>query len=99
MSGYQAQVDALRKAAATARAVSEQASEAKLAAAIDGSAEAMPGSRSATLLHHAGSALGTGLAGWSTRATAYAGNLSAAADKYSANEHAAADDFRTHELD
>ncbi|MPY85965.1 MAG: hypothetical protein GEV00_22515 [Actinophytocola sp.] len=96
MSGYHAQVDALRESAAAARTACEQASEARLAEAFDGSGEAMPGSRSASLLYQAGIALGNDLSGWLTRATDYAGDLSAAADRYSVNEDTAASGCSAH---
>ena len=96
MSGYQARVDALRESAAAARTACEQASAARLVEAFDGLGAAMPGSRSASLLRQVDNALDNDLSGWSRRATDYAGDLSAAADRYSANEHVAASDFSTH---
>lgn len=93
MNGYRAQIDALRDAAAAARSASEQASEVRIAVAFEGAGESMPGSRSASLLYRAGNALGNDVAGWVTRADAYAEDLDGAAERYSANEDAAATDF------
>lgn len=96
MSGYRAQIEALRAAADAARSASEQVTDVRLANAVDGAGDAMPGSRSISALGSVRRAWANDVEGWVSQAHAYAGDLDAAAERYSANEDAAADDFHAH---
>ncbi|WP_020669315.1 hypothetical protein [Amycolatopsis nigrescens] len=95
MSGYEAQIQALRTAAEAARSAGRQVSGVDLAGAITGAASAMPGSQTAKTCGTLGNSWRGDLSGWVAQADGYANDLSIAADGYAANEEAAAAAFPT----
>jgi hypothetical protein len=93
MSGFEVDVEALRKAAAAAVSAGEQAGQVKLGSAPQAVPDALPGSVSATRAEPLGRAWDERLGAWSTDVNRFGGNLSAAADRYEADDAAAERDF------
>ncbi len=93
MTGYRAEIGALRTAAAAVRKASEQVSAVDLAGAVRGAAAGMPGSRCVQSFDAVSKTWQSALTGWVKQADDYADALNSAADDYSANEDAASAAF------
>ena len=95
VSGYQAQIEALRSAAEAARSAGEQVSGVDLAGSLGQAGAGMPGARSVQSVETLGNAWNGDIESWTSQADGYAAALDAAAETYSANEDAAERDFGT----
>ncbi|GAA1305448.1 hypothetical protein [Saccharothrix xinjiangensis] len=93
MSGFEVDVEGLRKAAAAAISAGEQAGRVELGSTPRDVPAALPGSESAAKAEPLAHAWTERLACWSTDVNRLGGNLSAAADRYEADEGAAEQDF------
>ncbi|MGH3916528.1 MAG: hypothetical protein ACRDTC_24420 [Pseudonocardiaceae bacterium] len=89
MSGYEAAIDAIRRAGAAAVSAGDQDRGVDLAGPLSGMGSALPGSRSA----HAAAGVSTGWAqrvqDWSRDSQGYGENLVKPADLYVASDQAA----------
>ncbi|MBW4719666.1 hypothetical protein [Saccharothrix obliqua] len=93
MSGYEVDIEGLRKAANAAASAGEQAGRITLGEAVAAVAEAMPDSASAERTRALTTAWGERLRAWSADITAFGGNLASSADRYAKDEDAARRDF------
>lgn len=89
MSGFEAAIEAIRKAGAAAVSAGDQARGIDLAGPLSGVGSALPGSRSA----HAAAGVSTGWAqrvqNWSRDSRDYGENLGTSADLYAASDQEA----------
>ncbi|MGH4014707.1 MAG: hypothetical protein ACRDSL_12435 [Pseudonocardiaceae bacterium] len=93
MSGYEADIGQLRRSAAAATSVGEQASGIDLGGGVSGVATGLPGSESAAAAANLAGAWEGRLGTWAADIRAFGESVSAAADGYAASDEAAEDAF------
>jgi hypothetical protein len=79
LSGYETQIEALRKVGKAARSAGREVSGVDLAGAVADAGSAMPGAQSVQSFTTLGNAWRGDLAGWVAQAERYADGLTAAA--------------------
>jgi hypothetical protein len=94
LSGYETQIEALRKAGEAARTAGNQVSGMDLADAVAAAGSAMPGAPAVQSFTVLGDAWRGDLAGWVAQAEGYADDLDTAANRYTVNEGAAVADLQ-----
>jgi hypothetical protein len=89
MSGFDADIDALRNAANAAASLAEQAGDVDLVGCLSGIPTGMPGSGSATAAQSLADVWGERLASWAASVRSHGEKLSNAANGYEASDEAA----------
>lgn len=89
MRGYEAAIEAIRKASAAALSAGEQARVIDLAGPLPGVGTALPGSRSAQAAAGVATVWARRMQSWSRDSRDYGENLAKSADLYTASEHEA----------
>lgn len=93
LSGFDAEIQTLRRASEAAHSAGEQAQVVDLPTAIRGLVVALPGSMTARSANALANNWSGQLSSWSRTMVGYGEKLSAAADAYTGNEDAVARDF------
>lgn len=93
MSGYELEIEQLRRAATAARSGGDQLDKVDASASMSAVPPAMPGSRCAGPLARLADTWRQQVTWWSSSLTSHGKNLAQSADLYAANEATAADVF------
>ncbi|MGH3865672.1 MAG: hypothetical protein ACRDQ4_05940 [Pseudonocardiaceae bacterium] len=93
MSGYEANIEQLRRSAVAATSVGEQASKIDLGGGVNHVAAGLPGSESAAAAVKLAGAWEQRLSTWAADIRSFGGAVSAAASDYAASDKAAEEAF------